>query len=209
MTGQRIGYKRVSSVAQNADRQLADLKAPVSKTFTDKASGKNVDGRPELRRAIEYVREGDTLVVHSMDRLARNIVDLHQIVDALTKGGALRFDDKTVECHGGVAVEFVKEGRTFTGDDGSDATLMLGVLGAVAQFERSIIKERQREGIALAKARGVYKGRKPKFTPEQTAVVAQRVAGGESPTELAEEYGVHRSTIYKAVAAARAEADEA
>ena len=196
MTGQRIGYKRVSTVDQKTDRQLADLKVPVDKVFEDKASGKNVDGRPELRRAIEYVREGDTLVVHSMDRLARNTVDLHQIVDALTKGGTLMFDDKTIECQGGVAVEFDKEGRTFTGDDGSDATLMLGILGAVAQFERSIIKERQREGIALAKAAGKYRGGPPKLTPEQADDLARRHAAGERVADLAREFGVSRQTVY-------------
>lgn len=200
MTGQRIGYKRVSSVDQKADRQLADLKEPVSKTFTDKASGKSTDGRPELARAIDYVREGDTLVVHSMDRLARNIIDLHQIVDALTKGGTLTFDDKTIECHGGVAVEFVKEARTFTGDDGSDATLMLGVLGAVAQFERSIIKERQREGIAIAKAAGKYRGGQPKLSGDQVAELRRRRDEGAGITDLAVRFDVSRQTVYRYLA---------
>lgn len=204
MTGQRIGYKRVSTVDQKTDRQLDGIS--VDKVFEDKASGKNVDGRPALRRAIDYVRDGDTLVVHSMDRLARNLDDLRSIVKALTKGGSITLGDKVIEHEGGVRVEFVKEALTFTGEDNPMSTLLLSLLGAVAEFERSLIRERQREGIALAKARGAYRGRKPKFTPEQTAVVAQRVAGGESPTALAEEYGVHRSTIYRAVATARAEA---
>lgn len=202
MTGQRVGYKRVSTVDQSTDRQLDGV--TVDRIFDDKASGKNVDGRPELRRAIEYVRTGDTLVVHSMDRLARNLDDLRAIVAALTKGGSITVSDKVIEHEGGVRVEFVKESLTFTGQDSPMNTLLLSLLGAVAEFERSLIRERQREGIALAKAKGVYTGRKPKFTPEQAAVVAQRVADGESPTELAEEYGVHRSTIYKAAAAVRA-----
>ena len=198
MTGQRIGYRRVSTVDQSTDRQLADV--ALDKVFEDKASGKSTDGRPELARAIDYVRDGDTLVVHSMDRLARNIVDLHQIVDALTKGGAIVIDGKTLECGGGVAVRFVKEGRTFTGDDGSEAQLMLGILGSVAQFERAIIRERQREGIAIAKAAGKYKGGQPKLTDDQAAELRRRKADGERVADLAREYGVSRQTVYSYLA---------
>ncbi|MCM3897090.1 recombinase family protein [Gordonia sputi] len=198
MTGQHIGYRRVSTVDQKTDRQLADT--PVDKVFTDKASGKSTDGRPELARAIDYVRDGDTLVVHSMDRLARNIVDLHQIVDALTKGGTLIIDGKTLECGGGVAVQFVKEGRTFTGDDGSEAQLMLGILGSVAQFERAIIRERQREGIAIAKAAGKYKGGQPKLNDDQAAELRRRKAEGERVADLAREFGVSRQTVYSYLA---------
>lgn len=198
MTGQHIGYRRVSTVDQKTDRQLADT--PVDKVFTDKASGKSTDGRPELARAIDYVRDGDTLVVHSMDRLARNIVDLHQIVDALTKGGTLVIDGKTLECGGGVAVQFLKEGRTFTGDDGSEAQLMLGILGSVAQFERAIIRERQREGIAIAKAAGKYKGGQPKLTDDQAAELRRRKDAGERVADLAREFGVSRQTVYSYLA---------
>ena len=198
MTGQRIGYRRVSTVDQSTDRQLADV--ALDKVFTDKASGKSTDGRPELARAIDYVRDGDTLVVHSMDRLARNIVDLHQIVDALTKGGTLVIDGTTIECHGGVAVEFVKEARTFIGDDGSEAQLMLGILGAVAQFERAIIRERQREGIAIAKAAGKYKGGQPKLTGDQADELRRRKADGERVADLAREFGVSRQTVYSYLA---------
>lgn len=198
MTGQRIGYRRVSTVDQSTDRQLADV--ALDKVFTDKASGKSTDGRPELARAIDYVRDGDTLVVHSMDRLARNIVDLHQIVDALTKGGTLVIDGKTLECGGGVAVQFVKEARTFTGDDGSEAQLMLGILGSVAQFERAIIRERQREGIAIAKAAGKYKGGQPKLTDDQAVELRRRKADGERVADLAREYGVSRQTVYSYLA---------
>lgn len=198
MTGQRIGYRRVSTVDQSTDRQLADT--PVDKVFTDKASGKSTDGRPELARAIDYVRDGDTLVVHSMDRLARNIVDLHQIVDALTKGGTLVINGKTVECGGGVAVQFLKEARTFTGDDGSEAQLMLGILGSVAQFERAIIRERQREGIAIAKAAGKYKGGQPKLTGDQVDELRRRKDAGERVADLAREFGVSRQTVYSYLA---------
>ena len=141
--GQRIGYQRVSTVDQNTDRQLDGVE--LDKVFTDKASGKDAN-RPELHVRIEYVRDGDTLVVHSMDRLARNLEDLRRIVRELTGQG--------------VRVEFVKENLTFAGDDSPMNTLLLSMLGAVAEFERSMILERQREGIALAKAAGKYKGRK-------------------------------------------------
>jgi DNA invertase Pin-like site-specific DNA recombinase len=144
MNGQRVGYKRVSTVDQNSARQLDGVL--IDKCFEDKASGKDMR-RPQLQAAVSYCREGDTLICHSMDRLARNCNQLLDIVGDLTKRG--------------VAVEFVKENLTFTGEDSPIAMLLLTLIGAVAQFERSIILERQREGIALARAAGKYKGRKP------------------------------------------------
>jgi DNA invertase Pin-like site-specific DNA recombinase len=183
--GQRIGYKRVSSVDQNADRQLDGI--DVDKTFTDKASGKDVN-RPQLKRAKEYLREGDTLVVHSMDRLSRNLHDLGSLVKELTDQG--------------ITVEFVKESLRFTGDDDKMAQLMLGILGSVAQFERALIRERQVEGIALAKKKGVYKGRKPSLTPEQASQVRRRAADGENKSELAREFGISRAALYVYLAAA-------
>lgn len=137
-TGQKIGYIRVSSLDQNEQRQLDGV--PVDKTFTDKASGKDTN-RPKLQEAIEYVREGDTLIVHSMDRLARNLNDLRGMVEQLTTKG--------------VIVQFIKENLTFKGDDDAMQNLMLNIMGAFAEFERNLIRERQREGIALAKERGV------------------------------------------------------
>jgi DNA invertase Pin-like site-specific DNA recombinase len=177
--GQRVGYLRVSTVDQNTDRQLDGV--ALDKAFTDKASGKNTD-RPELTRTLEYVREGDTLVVHSMDRLARNLEDLRRIVRELTGKG--------------VRVEFVKESLTFTGEDSAMNTLLLSMLGAVAEFERSMILERQREGIAIAKAAGKYKGRKAALTHDQARELSERLANGESVTALAGEYGVSRQTVY-------------
>jgi DNA invertase Pin-like site-specific DNA recombinase len=177
--GQRVGYLRVSTVDQNTDRQLDGV--ALDKAFTDKASGKNTD-RPELTRTLEYVREGDTLVVHSMDRLARNLEDLRRIVRELTGKG--------------VRVEFVKESLTFTGEDSAMNTLLLSMLGAVAEFERSMILERQREGIAIAKAAGKYKGRKAALTQDQARELSERLANGESVTALAGEYGVSRQTVY-------------
>lgn len=181
-TGQRVGYVRVSTTDQNTARQLDS--ETLAKTFADYASGKDTN-RPELARALEYVREGDTLVVHSMDRLARSLPDLRALVDELTGRG--------------VAVEFVKENLMFTRDESNPfATLMLNMLGSFAEFERSLLLERQREGIAVAKAKGVYKGRTPSLTDEQRNAVAQRLSRGESATALAREYGVSRATVYNA-----------
>ncbi len=123
MDGQRIGYIRVSSFDQNPERQLEGV--PVARVFTDKASGKDTQ-RPELERLLAFVREGDTVVVHSMDRLARNLDDLRRIVQSLTKRG--------------VRIEFAKEGLTFTGEDSPMANLMLSVMGAFAEFERALLK---------------------------------------------------------------------
>lgn len=177
--GQRVGYRRVSTVDQNTERQLDGVE--LDKMFTDKASGKNTD-RPELARALDYVREGDTLVVHSMDRLARNLEDLRRLVRELTNQG--------------VRVEFIKENLTFAGDDSPMNTLLLSMLGAVAEFERSMILERQREGIALAKAAGKYKGRKAALTAQQADQLRDRLAAGESVTALAKEFGISRQTVY-------------
>ena len=145
--GQRVGYVRVSSVDQNTDRQLDGVQ--LDRCFTDKASGKDTK-RPQLEALVSFVRQGDTVVVHSMDRLARNLDDLRKLVSTLTKRG--------------IKVQFVNESLTFSGEDSAMAMLLLSMLGAVAEFERSLIKERQREGIAIAKAKGVYLGRKPSLT---------------------------------------------
>ena len=177
--GQRVGYQRVSTVDQNTARQLDGV--DLDKVFTDTASGKDTN-RPELARALEYVREGDTLVVHSMDRLARNLEDLRRIVRELTGKG--------------VRVEFVKESLTFTGEDSAMNTLLLSMLGAVAEFERSMILERQREGIAIAKAAGKYKGRRASLTADQAEELRQRLTTGESVTALARDYGISRQTVY-------------
>jgi len=180
LNGQRIGYVRVSSFDQNPDRQLEHV--PVDKMFTDKASGKDTR-RPELDALLSFVREGDTVVVHSMDRLARNLDDLRRLVQQLTKRG--------------VRIEFVKENLTFTGEDSPMANLMLSVMGAFAEFERALIRERQREGIALAKQRGAYRGRKKALSPEQAAELRQRAGAGELKTALAREFGISRETLYQ------------
>ena len=158
MTGQRIGYVRVSTLDQNEKRQLEGLVLDL--VFMDKASGRDT-ARPELTELLRFARDGDTVVVHSMDRLARNLDDLRALVQGLTRKG--------------VRVEFVKESLVFTGEDSPMANLMLSVMGAFAEFERSLIRERQREGIALAKQRGAYKGRNKTLTPERAAEFVQRV----------------------------------
>jgi DNA invertase Pin-like site-specific DNA recombinase len=177
--GQRVGYIRVSSVDQNTERQLDGV--VVDCTFTDKCSGKDT-ARPQLEAMLKHVRAGDVVIAHSMDRLARNLDDLRKLVISLTKRG--------------IAVQFVKESLTFTGEDSAMNMLLLSMLGAVAEFERSMIRERQREGIAIAKGKGVYTGRKPKLNPEQVADLRKRAANGESKTALAEAFGVSRETMY-------------
>jgi len=179
--GKQVAYIRVSTLDQNTDRQLEGL--TFDKSFTDKASGKDV-ARPQLQAALEYLREGDTLHVHSMDRLARNVYDLKGIVNALTSKGVL--------------VKFHKEGLTFTGEDSPMSNLLLSMLGAVAEFERSLIRERQREGIAIAKNKGIYKGRKPALDGAQVAALKERAKDkGQSKTALAKEYGISRETLYQ------------
>lgn len=185
--GQVVGYGRVSSAAQNEARQVEAL-AGCDRLFIDKASGKNTADRPELAAALNYVREGDTLRVPSMDRFARNLDDLRRLVADLTAKG--------------VRVEFVKEALAFTGEANAMNTLLLSMLGAVAEFERSLIRERQAEGIALAKARGVYKGRKPSLSPEQVADARQRVAQGVPKAAIARDLGVTRQTLYTALSGA-------
>jgi len=180
MDGQRIGYIRVSSFDQNPDRQLESVR--VARVFTDRASGKDTQ-RPELERLLAFVREGDTVVVHSMDRLARNLDDLRRVVQGLTTRG--------------VRIEFVKEGLTFTGEDSPMANLMLSVMGAFAEFERALLRERQREGITLAKQRGAYRGRKRSLNAEQIAEMKRRIAAGEQKAQVARDFGVSRETVYQ------------
>ena len=185
MTGQRIGYVRVSTLDQNPERQLEHV--PVDRIFTDKAAGKDV-ARPQLDALLRFAREGDTVVVHSMDRLARNLDDLRRLVRSLTDRG--------------VRIEFVKEQLTFTGEDSPMATLLLSVMGAFAEFERALIRERQREGIALAKQCGAYRGRKKALSAAAVAELRRRVAAGEKKAQVARELGISRETLYQYLRAA-------
>ena len=179
MTGQRVGYVRVSTLDQNTVRQLAGV--DVDRVFEDKASGKDLK-RPELEEMIKFVRDGDTVLVHSMDRLARNLDDLRSIVRRLTAKN--------------VRVEFVKEQLCFTGDDNAMANLLLNVMGAFAEFERSLNRERQREGIALAKKCGVYRGRIPALDTVRAAELREKAAAGVPKAVLARNFGISRETVY-------------
>lgn len=179
-SGQTVGYIRVSTAGQNDARQLDGL--PLDKTFTDKVSGKDTQ-RPQLQAMLEFVREGDTVLVHSLDRLARSLKDLEAIIAGLTGRG--------------VTVTFVSQGMTFTGQESPMNTLMLQMLGAVAQFERSLILERQREGIAIAKVKGdVYKGRKASLDAAQVAQLKAMIEGGMPKAQAAAKLGVSRATVY-------------
>lgn len=179
--GKQVGYIRVSSVDQNVSRQLEGVE--LDKTFTDKASGKDIK-RPALQECLDFIRDGDTLHVHSIDRLARNLSDLQKLVKQIT--------DK------GVSIIFHKENMPFkSGKSDSMQMLMLQMLGAFAEFERSMIRERQREGIAIAKKQGRKLGRNAAINPKQAIEIQNALAGGNSIAAIAKEYGVSRPTIYK------------
>ena len=176
-----VGYIRVSTVDQNTDRQLDGY--TLDKVFEDKCSGKDTK-RPALQQLIEYVREGDTVVVHDISRMARNLEDLLSLVKM--------FNAK------GVAVRFHKENLSFTGEDSPMQQLMLAMLGAVYQFERSMILERQREGIQQAKAAGKYKGGKPRVNTEE---IKAALESGMSIRKVAESLNVGISTVQRVKAA--------
>ena len=148
--GQRVGYIRVSTVEQNNQRQkeLLSTSGSIDRFFEDKISGRTKTARPGLRECMAYVRDGDELVVSSIDRLARSLTDLRGIVDELTNKG--------------VTVTFLHENLSFSKDTTDPrADLMLGILGSFAEFERAIIRERQAEGIALAKRPASTKAANP------------------------------------------------
>jgi len=184
MSGQVVGYARVSTLHQNTVRQLEKLKIEkLDILFEDKVSGKDVE-RPQLQAMLKHVRKGDTVVVASMDRLARNLRDLRTLVDDLTDQG--------------IVVRFLKENLVFTGDANSTARLMLNIMGAVAEFERELILERQREGIAIGKAEGRYRGGKAKLTPAQVKELQKRAKQeGVNKAALAREFGISRETLYQ------------
>lgn len=183
MNGQKIGYIRVSSVDQNTDRQIEALNSyELDKIFTDKLSGKNVD-RSSLQEMLKFIRQGDHLFVHSMDRLARNLLDLRGIINDLTTKG--------------IKISFIKENLTFAGDDSAMSILLLSIMGSVAEFERSLIRERQAEGIKIAKTKGIYKGRKQVVKPEQIELMRQRVAEGVPKAKIARDMKICRETLYK------------
>lgn len=180
----KIAYARVSTDDQNLDRQLETLKAYCpDKIFTDHLSGKNLE-RPGFQQMMDYVREGDIIYVASMDRIARNLDDLL----ATTK----RLQSK------GITVHFLKENICLNPgtETSSMSKLIMSIMGAVAEFERSLIRERQREGILLAKARGVYKGRKP-IDPDKMQEARKLIDEGFTKTKVCEKLQISRQTLYK------------
>jgi len=186
--GMAVGYIRVSSTSQNTDRQMDGFNnLDLDKVFTDKVSGASID-RPELKACLEYLRENDTLYIYSMDRLARNLVDLQSIVNDLTGRG--------------VRIKFIKEQLTFEQNGNNPMnTLLLQVMGAFAEFERNLIKERQMEGIQSAKAKGVKFGRKAKLTPDQKEEIKDRLMSDPfvKKVDLMKEYDISRATFYRLV----------
>lgn len=177
----RIGYRRVSTLDQNTARQLEGVQ--VDKVFEDHASGKDT-ARPQLQAALEWAREGDRLVVHSMDRLCRNLGDLRRTVESLTSRG--------------VEVEFIKESMVFNGSDTPMAKFMLNIMGSFAELERAMILERQREGVAIAKRAGKYKGRVPAIRSNNGKLAElESLHSQNTPiAEMARTVGVSRQTIY-------------
>lgn len=183
-SGQHVGYVRVSTVEQNTARQLDGIS--LNKIFTDRISGKSTD-RPQLQACLDYVREGDTLHVHSMDRLARNLDDLRRLVRQMNEKG--------------VTVQFHQENLIFSGDESPLAELLLNILGSFAQFERNLILERQKQGIAIAKAAGKYRGGRPKLSAEKAEELRARVGQGVAKAKVAREFGISRETLYTYLAA--------
>ena len=177
----KVAYIRVSTANQNTARQ--DV-GDVDKVFEEKVSGKNVKDRQALQDMIEYVREGDEVIVHSIDRLARDLRDLLNIVDTMIAKG--------------VSLHFIKENLTFSGNDDPFSKLTLSIAGAFASFERDIIKSRQAEGIAKAKERGVYENRKRKKKVSDVRIIGLKEEGLNN-TEIAEYLGISRMTVHRAM----------
>ena len=174
-----FGYKRVSTIEQSTDRQLTDIK--MDRVFEDKLSGKDRN-RPQLELLLSILREGDVIHIHSMDRLARNTRDLLNLVEEITSKGC--------------KVIFHTEHLTFEPNKNDPyQQLMMTMLGAVAQLERSLILKRQKEGIAIAKQKGKYKGGKTKLSPEQIAELKE-LSKTISITSLAKKFGITRPTCY-------------
>lgn len=182
MAGQQIAYRRVSTIDQNTARQLAECGVVFDEEFEDHATGANTD-RPGLDALRKHARADDVVHVQSLDRLGRSLTDLHKLIGELVGKG--------------VTVKFHSGDMTFApGKDSPLNNLLLGVLGSVAQFERDCIRERQAQGIARAKQKGVYQGRKPSLSPERLADLKARRAAGAGATALAREFGVTRQHVY-------------
>jgi DNA invertase Pin-like site-specific DNA recombinase len=179
-----VGYARVSSAGQSLDVQLDQLRAAgCEKVFAEKRSGMTIAGRDELEAAIDWVREGDVLVVTRLDRLARSIIDLRRIIDRLAA------KDVGFRCLQQGAIDTTR----------SDGRLLLNILGSFAEFEADIRRERQADGIAKAKVKGVYKGRPSTIDPEKIAELQEE---GLGPTAIAKRLGIGRASVYRLAKAA-------
>ncbi len=175
-----IGYIRVSTSEQNTSRQLENVL--LDKVFSEKVSSSKTE-RPELNACLNYLREGDTLHIHSIDRLARNLIELQSIVKTLTQRG--------------IRVHFHAENMIFSGESSPMQELLFQILGAFAQFERNLIKERQREGIEKAKKEGRYNGRPRKISIDDKNAILKQLSEGIPPSVIAKEYAVSVSSIHK------------
>lgn len=182
MNGQNVGYIRVSSESQNTDRQLIDVQLDV--TFEEKLSGKNTD-RPELKRCLSHLRAGDVFHVHSIDRLARSLKDLQDIVQSLTSKG--------------VSIKFHKENMVFEGNNNPMQILMFQMLGAFAEFERNLINSRCNEGRIEAKKKGVKFGAPEKLSNQEIVELKRMVAAGDNISSIAKHFNISRPTVYKII----------
>ena len=183
MKGQDVGYIRVSSIDQNTDRQLDDI--TLDECFEDYCSGKDTN-RPRLQDCLRHLRKGDRLHVHSIDRLARSLKDLQFLVEDLVAKG--------------ISIHFHKENLIFSGASNPMHKLMFQMMGAFAEFERSMIRERQREGIAAAKKKGKQIGARLKLSSSQIDELKKKAKAGEPKKALAEHFGISRQTVYNLLA---------
>lgn len=179
MKRKRIGYARISRYDGGSESRLEQ--ANVSKIYTDN-DGSGDSKRPQLEALLSDVRSGDTVVVQSMDRLATSLNHLNRLMLLLV--------------HGGVGIEFMQEGLVF-GADNPMSLIMMSFFSGIIEFERICTRERQLEGIELAKQRGVYQGRKKLLTGAQVQILRERAAAGESKTRLANDLNISRETVYQ------------
>lgn len=178
-----VGYARVSTVGQSLEVQQEQLVAAgCERVFAEKRSGKSMEEREQLAQALAFLRQGDTLVVTRLDRLARSMIDLRQVVDGLAAKGV------TFRCLQQGAIDTTR----------SDGKLLLNILASFAEFEMDIRRERQKDGIEKAKEKGVYKGRPPKLDNEK---IVELHRAGVRPVDIARQLGVSRASVYRAVAA--------
>lgn len=179
-----FNYIRVSTEKQNTDRQLLNI--PCDREYLEKVSGKDRN-RPQLEAMLGNIRKDDLINVHELSRLARNTKDLLEIVDQVVKAGG--------------TIHFHKENLKFDGKQKNDPfqALMLTMLGAISTFERDLMLERQREGIAIAKEKGKYKGRKSRFSSDEIKNIRSQFNQTNNKADLAREFGISRGYLYELV----------